>query len=257
MLLIPAAYFPSFYQATHSTDVVAFLTDYLVAQQWPVGPPWFIWLLLALDGVTVLIATLQPTAFLIAGQWLIRLRKQPIWFGLVLYSMVALSLIPLSLWIGHYTWVGRWGPFDVQLNRLLFYRLFFLLGSSLGAVDWQRILFSQGRFLNRGWLFWLILSITSYTLVIWESGFGAEQIRQGRLTPAQGYFLYDLTFVASCLMSVCACLSYFKRFMSRPAEVWTSLSANAYGIYCIHYGFVTGFNLPFYKPTGQSSANLG
>ena len=236
LVLIPLAYIPSFYQATGSFRLIPFLTDYLTNQQWPVGPPWFIWLLLAFDGVAVLVFSRWPSFFPI---WFAALSRHPVRFAAVLYALVALSLIPLSLWVGQYTWVGNWGPFDFQLNRLLFYGLFFLMGSCLGATDWQTYLFKNGKLFGKDWLLWLGLSLACYALVVIESGFGAAQVRQGNLTPAQGYFLYDLVFVVSCLASMGACLSFFRQNMTRPSSRWDSLSANAYGIYVLHYGFVT------------------
>ena len=239
VLLIPLAYLPSFYQATHSTGFVPFVNDYILTQQWPVGPPWFIWLLLAFDCLATLIFSRQPTFFLAVGNWLAHLSTHPVRFGAAIYALVALSLIPLSLWVGHYTWVGKWGPFDFQLNRVLFYLLFFLLGNCLGATDWQTYLFRQGKFLGKNWVFWLGLSLACYGLVLVVSGFGADQVKQGRLTSTQGYFLYDLAFVSSCLASIGACLSFFKQTITKPIRTWDSLSANAYGIYVVHYGFVT------------------
>ncbi|RYG03789.1 MAG: hypothetical protein EOO07_31560, partial [Chitinophagaceae bacterium] len=102
-VLIPLAYWPSFYEATHSTNLIAFLKDYIITQRWPVGPPWFIWLLFAFDGVAVFIFMSKPTFFVWAGHHLDRLSQQPIRFGSALYGLVALSLIPLSLWVGQYT----------------------------------------------------------------------------------------------------------------------------------------------------------
>ncbi|MFD2934449.1 acyltransferase family protein [Spirosoma flavum] len=251
VLLIPVAYMPSFYQATHSTHFVPFVNDYVSTQQWPVGPPWFIWLLLAFDSVAVIIFSRQPSFFPAVGNWLANLSKHPMRLSAVIYGLVALSLIPLSLWVGQYTWVGRWGPFDFQLNRLLFYLFFFLLGSCLGATDWQNHLFRQGKLFGKDWLFWLGLSLVCYIVVINISSFGANQVKQGKLSPTEGYFLYDLVFVASCLASMSACLSFFKQKISKPMSGWGSLSANAYGIYVVHYGFVTwlqfaflGVNLP-------------
>lgn len=239
LILIPVAYLPSFYQATGSFRFVPFITDYVTNQQWPVGPPWFIWLLLAFDGVAVLIFSSRPAFFPAVSHWLAHLSKHPLRFGVVIYGLVSLSLIPLSLWVGQYTWVGNWGPFDFQLNRLLFYLLFFLLGSCLGATDWQNYLFRNGKLFGRDWLFWLGLSLACYAFVMVESGFGAEQVKRGGLTPTEGYFLYDLVFVASCLASMGACLGFFRQNMTTPISGWDNLSANAYGIYVLHYGFVT------------------
>lgn len=239
VLLIPIAYLPSFYQATGSTRFVPFVTDYIINQQWPVGPPWFIWLLLAFDGVAVVVFSSLPSFFPAVGNWLAKLSQHPVRFGATVYGLVALSLIPLSLWVGQYRWVGNWGPFDFQLNRLLFYLLFFLLGGCLGTTDWQTYLFRQGKLFGKGWLFWLGLSVACYGLVMFESRLGAGLVTRGTLTPTQGYFFFDMAFVASCLASMSACLSFFKQKIHRPLSGWDSLSANAYGIYVVHYGFVT------------------
>ncbi|MCF2496679.1 acyltransferase family protein [Dyadobacter chenhuakuii] len=244
-VLIPLAYWPSFYQATHSTDLMAFLKDYIITQRWPVGPPWFIWLLLAFDGVAVLIFSSKPTFFVWVGNGLAKLSRHPIRLGAALYGLIALSLIPLSLWVGQYTWVGRWGPFDFQLNRVLFYLSFFLLGSCLGATDWQSYLFTAGKLLGKSWWAWLLSSLICFGLFTLVARWSAYQVKQGHLSPLQGYFWYDLMFVASCLASMSACLSFFKQTIIKPIRSWDSLSANAYGIYVVHYGFVTWFQFGF------------
>ena len=239
LLIIPLAYAPSFYVATHSTDLATFVADYIGKQKWPVGPPWFIWLLLAFDGVAVLIFSISPSFFPTIGNKLSTLSKRPILFGIVIYGVTAISLIPLSLWVGHYTWVGNWGPFDFQLNRLFFYLLFFLLGACLGSIDWQSYLFRNGKLFGKGWVFWLLLSLIAYLSVVVVSGLGEGWVKQGSLSSTAGYFLYDVAFVASCLASMAACLAFFKQKVNWPASSWTSLSANAYGIYILHYPFIT------------------
>ncbi|MBO0931558.1 acyltransferase family protein [Fibrella aquatilis] len=239
LVLIPVAYLPSFYQSTQSFQLVPFGSDYVVDQQWPVGPPWFVWLLLSFDSITALLFNYKPSFFPAIAARLARLSQFPIRFGVLVYGVVALSFIPLSLWVGQYTWVGHWGPFDFQLNRLLFYWLFFLLGNCLGTIDWQTYLFHQGKLLGRSQAFWLGLSLTCYALVIIESGWGAAQVKNGQLTATEGYLLYDLVFVASCLASIGACLSFFRNHVTTSIQIWDSLSANAYGIYIVHYGFVT------------------
>lgn len=239
LLLIPLAYVPSFYVATHSTNFASFVNDYINKQQWPVGPPWFIWLLLAFDGVAVLIFSVSPSFFPVLGTKLEILSKRPALFGVVIYGVTAISLIPLSLWVGQYTWVGNWGPFDFQLNRLFFYLLFFLLGASLGSTDWQNYLFQRGKLFSKGWAFWLLLSLIAYLIVVVVSGLGESWVKQGSLSSTEGYFLYDLAFVTSCLASIAACLAFFKQKVNRASTGWTRLAANAYGIYILHYPFIT------------------
>ena len=245
VILIPIAYAPTFYQATKSTDFTTFITDYILVQKWPVGPPWFIWLLLAFDGVAALIFNWGKAFYVTVGNWFANLSKRPVYLSAVIYGVVALSLIPLSLWVGQYTWVGNWGPFDFQLNRILFYLVFFLLGSCLGATDWQNYLFRQNRLFGKDRLVWLALCLVCFLLFVMISRAGATWVKQGILTSTEGYFLYDLMFVASCLTSMGACISFFKQSITRPLNGWNSLSANAYGIYVVHYGFVTWLQFAF------------
>ncbi|GAB3969339.1 acyltransferase [Spirosoma terrae] len=239
IVLIPLAYWPSFYLATHSTNLLNFLDDYVYHQQWPVGPPWFIWLLLVFDGVIVLIFSVTPSFFTAFGHWLGRLNRQPFRLGLISYGLVAINLVPVSLWVGQYTWIGDWGPFDFQLNRLFFYFLFFLLGSCLGAVDWQGYFFKAQKFLGRDWTFWGAFCLIFYLLFVLVSRSGAIWVSEGLFTPVVGYLLFDVAFVASCLFSISACLAFFKQKVNKPLQVWDNLSDNAYGIYIVHYGFVT------------------
>lgn len=240
LLIIPLAYLPSYYLSTQSTDLRAFIEDYVFWQQWPVGPPWFIWQLLAFDSITALVFWLFPSFLSAIGTTLIRYSQTPFRFGLTIYISTAIALIPLSLWVGQFTWVGQWGPFDFQLNRLVFYLLFFWIGVALGSTDWQPHLFKQGRLFSVHWAVWVVLSLGAYWLVIAVSTTGESWVKQGQITVTEGYFLYDLAFVSSCLASMAACLSVFRQAVLKSSVVWTNLSGNAYGIYILHYPFVTG-----------------
>ncbi|WP_460995245.1 acyltransferase family protein [Spirosoma harenae] len=241
LIIIPLAYVPSFYIATHSIDPIRFLTDYIVNQGWPVGPPWFLWLLLVFDALAVLFFRLTPSFFQISGQKLAVFSKRPLMFEVIIYCLTAFSLIPLSLWVGQYTWIGNWGPFDFQLNRILFYLLFFFLGTCLGSTDWQAFLFQNGKLFNRHWRIWVLLSLGCYWLVLFVAGLGEDLVKQGKLTSLEGYFLYDLAFIASCLASMGACLSIFKQTVVQKNAFWSNAAVNAYGIYIVHYPVVTWF----------------
>ncbi|MEZ0608020.1 acyltransferase family protein [Fibrella sp. WM1] len=253
LLLIPLAYWPSFYLATGTSRLDVFVSDYLTSQQWPVGPPWFIWLLLFFDVITALLFQWSSAFFVKTGRWLTNLSQHPLRFCAVLYGLLFVSLAPLSLYVGHFTWVGNWGPFDVQLNRVLFYLMAFGLGLCLGTTDWQSHLFRHEKLLGVNWPVWVGLSLLSYGLVRVEAEFGAQQVGLGHLTETQGYLLYDILVVGSCLASIAACLSLFRQCMNRPSKGWSSLSANAYAIYLVHYGFVTWLQfalLPVEWPAG-------
>jgi surface polysaccharide O-acyltransferase-like enzyme len=48
----------------------------------------------------------------------------------------------------------------------------------------------------------------------------------------------DLTWALACATLSFAFLAAFVRFVHKPSRIWDSLSANAYGIYLVHYVFV-------------------
>jgi surface polysaccharide O-acyltransferase-like enzyme len=49
----------------------------------------------------------------------------------------------------------------------------------------------------------------------------------------------DCGFVLSCAASSFAFLALFVRFAKSRSKIWDSLTANAYGIYLVHYAFVS------------------
>lgn len=234
-LLIPIAYFPSFYLNNHSFDISLFVKDFLQNQKWPVGPPWFIWVLLLFNLIVVIIPSKFYTSISNATS---HLTKNPTRFFIVVFIFVSLAFIPISLWVGQYKWTG-FGPFDFQVNRLLLYFVFFIFGTCIGSNNWEGYFFTNNKFLNKPWQFWLILCLFSYLLVelftynVWDI------VRAGKLGVNLAWMIFDLLFVASCISSSFAFLSIFKQNVHKQHNLWTNLSANAFGIYLIHYIFIT------------------
>ncbi|WP_129715398.1 acyltransferase [Pedobacter sp. SYP-B3415] len=226
LIVIPIAYFPAWLQAGGSMDAAAFLTDYLFHQQWPVGPPWFIWLLLAFN---LLILLLPGRSIQILSTNLANKPRAVLALWLLLSL---LSLVPLSLWLGRYTWTG-FGPFDFQLNRVVFYFLFFLMGAVLGACNWQRILFNNNSLAGAWGLFWAVLSAGLFILLqaMTYRGWAGERGLSAAL-------FFEILYVVLCLTTCIALLSLFRSYVAQTGHIWQSLSANAYGIYLFHYPFL-------------------
>jgi len=44
-LFMLIAYFPPFFISTNDTNILHYIQDFFIAQRWPGGPPWFIWVL--------------------------------------------------------------------------------------------------------------------------------------------------------------------------------------------------------------------
>lgn len=235
LFIIPFAYIPSYYLVNHQFQIKNFIIDYFQHQQWPVGPPWFIWLLLLFNFVGVFFS---QRFYLAGGHLLIRLFKTPFWFLLIFLTFAALMLIPLSLHIGQYTWTG-FGPFDFQLNRVLFYFLFFLTGCIMGSVQWEEELFHSGKLLGCGLSFWVAISLFFFatTEVFTFKGFGMMSTLG--INPTIANLIFMLLFVISAILISLTCLYLFKANFNRSSFAWGSLSKSAYGIYLFHYVFVT------------------
>jgi len=57
----------------------------------------------------------------------------------------------------------------------------------------------------------------------------------------------ETTFVISCAASSFAFLGLVVRFARTRRKIWDSLTANAYGIYLVHYAFVSWLQLALVK----------
>jgi glucans biosynthesis protein C len=234
-IIIPIAYLPSFYLSSNSFNISLFIKDYIFNQQFPVGPPWFIWVLLFFNAVAIIIPL---KLYVYLSNSITKLAKYPARIVLVFFGAVALAFVPISLWVGQYKWIG-FGPFDFQLNRVVLYFTFFIFGTCVGSGDWENYFFTFNRFLNKSWQFWLILCLFSYLLVelftynVWDVE------RAGNLEVNVAWLIFDLTFVASCIFSSFAFISIFKQNIQKEGSLLTNLSANAFGIYLFHYIFIT------------------
>ena len=193
-IIIPIAYLPSFYLTNHTFNISLFVKDYLFNQQWPVGPPWFIWILLFFNAVALII----PSKFYAwVSNSVTQIAKNPLRFFLLAFIVVSLAFIPISLWVGQYKWTG-FGPFDFQVNRLLLYFIFFIFGTCIGSGDWENSFFTNNKFLNKSWQFWLTLCLFSYLLVevftynVWDI------VRAGKLGVNTAWLIFDLIFKYWC-----------------------------------------------------------
>jgi glucan biosynthesis protein C len=174
---------------------------------WSAGPAWFVAVLLGFD---VLAVAFQPL-----------LRHH----GVSFMGLAALSLItylPLLIGFGPSRWFA-WGPFAIQASRVLLYAAYFFAGIAMGPA-----VRTTGR---RP----VIVAAAVFALLL------AVQICRLRfpgLVPNIAWLvLYCVTFALFCAAATRALLALFGGFKRRFA-FWDSLSANAYGIYLLHYPFV-------------------
>ena len=236
-LLTPLAYYPAYRASTADPSALAFWREWLSLGFWPVGPMWFVGVLLGFDVVAAGLHGFAPVLFERIGRLTSVGRRRPTAVFAVLLLVSAAAYLPLRGAFGPDSWVSV-GPFAVQGSRALHYLVYFLVGVAIGdcRID-NGLLAPDGRLVRR-WFLWTLSALGLFVLYVaflvglapggWTAGLPALA---RRLIPGLG-------FVLCCGAISFAMLAGFQRFANAPTPVLTSLSRNAYGIYMMHYGFV-------------------
>jgi hypothetical protein len=235
--LMPVAYLPAWHLAKQNWHPIAYLVDFFTVEAWPVGPPWFIWVLFAFNAILALTYPFLRPALTKGTRWLARFADRParVWLGWLGFTVVI--YVPLALLAGPDTWTGL-GPFDFQVSRVLLYFGYFSLGVLIGGCGPGEGLLAQDAGFRRKAPIFVVSCALAYTLL---KGIGApllQSLDAHHLTATNALLIYRSIWALSCTASSIALLSVFSRRARRPSPIWDSLSANAYGIYLVHYIFV-------------------
>ncbi|MDH3292951.1 MAG: acyltransferase [Acidimicrobiia bacterium] len=241
LLLMPLAYYPAqlTVERTHggNTSWWTFWSEMAGSGFGTAGPMWFVWVLLLFGAVAAALFTLlgrtepdrdQPVDDSPAdGRWYRTVfTRRVAFFGLVVVA-TTVTYLPLAIIFDPLDWFGV-GPFDVQMSRLLMYLAYFLIGAAAGALGLNRGLLARGGVLSRRWWLWFVGGLIAYigliVLVVLDEN---ESLAAG------------LLFILTCSLLVVGSLALFLRFARRSVGLLDSLAANAYGIYIVHYVFVT------------------
>jgi glucan biosynthesis protein C len=235
--LMPIGYFASWRLAHGNSDLHAFLVDFITVEHWPPGPPWFIGILFIFNLLIGLFYFRCRSALQRWARGLTEISGRPFaifWRG---YALTLILFLPLVLLFGGSRWIG-FGPFAIQLCRILLYLGYFVLGMIIGTVGTGNGLLAENSGLMRYPLLWAILCILAYTALRLAGGHIQHWENYNHLTETQARLLYRPLWSLSCVASCMAFLAVFHRIFRSVRPVWQSLAANAYGIYLIHYIFV-------------------
>jgi hypothetical protein len=232
-LLMPLAYYPAYRATAVDPSVSAYWQHWLSLPFWPCGPQWFLAQLLTLNILAAALHRFAPEW----GQRLVRLvtsvAGSPARFFVALVAISAVAYVPLAMVYSPWAW-SNLGAVGLQLSRPLLYLVYFFAGFAVGAHGLDRGLLACDGVLARRWAAWLAAAVagfvfwavpTSMTLTGWDNA------------PLVAKFAASLGFVvacaAGCLFLVAVCL----RFARERTQAFDSLSANAYGMYIVHYVF--------------------
>jgi hypothetical protein len=95
-VLAPLAYYPTWLQISRLHATTPFWQQWRALGQWPSGPAWFIWVLLAFDCLAMLLTALAPNWANTVGRIAARLSARPAVFFAALVAISAIAYIPLA-----------------------------------------------------------------------------------------------------------------------------------------------------------------
>jgi len=241
-VIAPIAYYPAYIQTGLGGGIAGYWQQWRELGNWPAGPAWFVWVLLAFDVIAAALLFVVP-------KWGDRLAKlsssanrRPFFFFALMVAVSAAAYIPLALKFNALSW-SAWGLFTFQTSRGVHYLVYFLLGAGVGAYGLSRgLLASDGKLARRWWL-WSIAALFAFLVA---GGIGVATLTQHMGSRGWALACY-VTWVISCAASSFAFLAVFARFARQRRKVYDSLTANAYGMYLIHYAVVSWLQLALLK----------
>jgi hypothetical protein len=233
LFLIPLAYYPAQLQVGLITErdntYGVFWLGMVRSGFGTAGPLWFLWLLLAFDCLATFLYRVAPfLCGFVKGQLNIILGRPAAYFG-VLLGISIMVYPPVAIIFGPLTWIGI-GPFNAQAGRILLYLVYFLTGTAIGAIGIDRSVYKAGGMLAKRWWWWAAFGLMSFTVFI---------IMIVVVAPMERTLVSEIAFVVCCWAMVSAMIGLFRRFAKRRVRLYDSLSENSYGIYIVHYVFVT------------------
>lgn len=236
-LLMLIAYFPSYFLASGDTSVASYVKDFFTTQRWPVGPPWFVWLLFVFNiALAACHAVLGPMLSGFGGL-MARLKEKPALLIFILFVFSWILYVPLAYKVGAGTWTGL-GPFDFQLSRILLYFGYFFLGAMIGGSGVLNSIFSEQSRLVKLWRLWLAKAIVIYILLTLIPPYLIAAMEENRIQAFYAWMIYYTVYISSCVFSCMAFLTLFKARVNGYLAWWDSLSRNAYLIYMVHFIFI-------------------
>jgi peptidoglycan/LPS O-acetylase OafA/YrhL len=236
-LVAPLSYYPTYLQGG-GHGLAGFWQQWKTMRVWPAGPAWFVWVLLVFDVVIAALYALKPNFGEVLGKFASTAAQRPLRFFSTLVMASAVAYVPLSLVVNPMYW-SSFGPFFVQTGRIIDYFVYFLAGIAVGAYGLDRGLLSPAGELARRWGRWIAAAVAAFLFAGSVLVFAGAATTLHRLWEAYG----GLGWVLSCASSSFACMAVFVHFTRRRSTVWDSLTRNAYGIYLVHYAFVSWLQL--------------
>jgi len=233
LFLIPLAYYPAQLQVglitEKDTGYGLFWLGMVRSGFGTAGPLWFLWLLLAFNGLFALLYRLAPfLGSFVRGRFDVSLGRPVVFFGLLL-GISTIVYLPIAIIYGPLKWIGI-GPFHAQAGRILLYLVYFLAGTAVGSIGLEQSVFKTNGIVATCWWGWIAVGLISFTLFVFMVVV---------VTPMERTIVSEIAFAVCCWAIFSGMTGFFLRFAKRRVPIFDSLSKSSYGIYIVHYVFVT------------------
>src|SRR4051812_48379597 len=242
-VLMPIAYYPTFlrYHLPGTTDFsfLHFWRNIFVVGPWPSGPAWFLWVLLALDGLAAALWCLVPRAIEGMGRVLHGARDRPVAVFVVFIAVTIAAYLPLRLAFGDASWLEPGGlPLPIQTSRILLYTAYFLAGVIVGAANLRTGLLAANGALARRWPLWLAVAAGFYLAILGLVYVHHNWIATFDTPPAWWGVSYGLAFAGFSGAMCVPIPALMLRFAPSRWPLLDTMQPSAYGIYLLHYIFI-------------------
>lgn len=235
VFLGPLSYYPTYRVTGADPGLAAFAEQWLSLGTLPAGPAWFLWVLLAFGLVAALVHRLAPPWGDFLARRVAPVAARPFAFFTALVGLSALAYLPMAnLYPSEW---AAFGPFTIQTARVFHYALYFAVGIALGSYGIERSFLAPGGALARRWGRWSTAAVLGFIFVVVTFVTYVGLAMRGEQSMPL-LTLVNFAFVVSCAASTLAFCALFVRFAQRRNAILESLSANAFGIYFLHYVFV-------------------
>jgi surface polysaccharide O-acyltransferase-like enzyme len=251
--VMPIAYYATFlrYHPPGTTDFnfFHFWWHMLTIGPWPSGSAWFLWVLLALGAIAALLWAAAPRVIEAPGQLIYALRRRPMAaFGAFLVFSIIVYL-PMRLIFGDSSWLvpGHY-PLPIQTSRILLYAGYFLTGVGVGAVSLRTGLLATNGTAVKRWRVWAAFAFAFYGAILvlvyahhnWLADFNSP--------PLWWHAAYGLAFAMFSAAMTFTVLAVFLRFERSSLWPLDAMRPSAYGIYLLHFIFLTWLQYIVYDP---------
>ena len=229
VLIVPVAFYPTMLEIDLVFGVEksfgAFYIDFIRGGFSQAGPLWFVWVLFAFDVLAATTYSISRRSGSADSERSRPLVDRPGLFAVALFVLSVVAYIPMTKAVDVSRWAGI-GPFKVQVSRIFLYFVYFVAGVATGVQGFDRSAFRADGPVAKYWWVWVLLAFAAVFAV-------AFPFMTSLTLPLEPY-----VFLAETALVVMALIAIFLRFARKSMPVFSSLSANSYGIYIVHYAVI-------------------